>query len=99
MSPNNPSITFYVFRKDGSKNPDILRYFLEDRFLTAYDAAEGFLSQPDGTKWKLILEDAVRYEITQGNNNCKCLVSFQLRRSGAYAVARLWKPKPARITA
>lgn len=92
-------ISFYVYRKDGSKNPDILRYFLEERELTAIEAAEGSLLQVDGSRWTLVLEDEVHKRLQESSDAVRCIISFQLRRSGAYAVARLWKPKPTQVKA
>jgi hypothetical protein len=93
MNKNNPAISFYVFRKDGSRNPDILRSFLEEHYLTATDAALGFFKQVDNSNWQLILEDEVKNKLLEETEAVKCIISFQLRRSGAYAIARLWKEK------
>lgn len=84
-------VSFVVFRSDGSKNPDILKYFLERMHIGAVDAVEGVLTLQDGTRWTLVLEPQVKEALKQ-TDNCQCLVSFQARRHGNFAVARLYNP-------
>jgi hypothetical protein len=87
-------ITFHVFRKDGSRNPDITRYFLENMIVTAQDALEGRLVLQDRTEWTIVLEVPVKKAL-QAADNANCLVSFQARVSGNYAVCRLFDEKLA----
>ena len=83
------AITFYRFRKDGTPNPDIKRAFLHPLNITAEDAINGTLTlTDDGSLWKLVLEEAVR-DTLRKQATAYCICSFQLRRSGAYCVARL----------
>lgn len=81
-------ITFYRFRKDGSPNPDIRRCFLSSFLLSAEDAIIGKLWLEDKSEWTLVLEQPVR-EALKSAASCECIISFQVRHSGAYAVARL----------
>jgi len=83
-------ITFYRFRKDGTPNPDIKRAFLQILNITPEDAISGYLLSEDGSQWTLILETPV-YEALKHSADVDCIVSFQVRRQGAYAVARLNK--------
>lgn len=83
------TITFHVYRKDGSPNTDIKRYFLDRRQVTAMDAIAESIVLDDKTKWKLILERAVA-EALKGQDSVYCIVSFQIRQSGNYAIARLY---------
>lgn len=89
---SKPSISFHVFRKDGSKNPDIKAYFLENMSLTAHDAIEGKLILSDNTEWTLVLEPAV-IDAIKSKETADCLISFQARHSGNFAVARLYNPE------
>ena len=83
-------VTFHVYRKDGSRNPDIKHSFLEKKSLSAYDAMSGYLTLEDKTAWKLVLEQAVSQAFT-AFQDVLCLVSFQARIDGNYAIARLYK--------
>jgi len=85
-------VSFHVFRKDGSKNPDITRYFLDNKTITAHDAMEGKLVLSDRTEWTLVLEPRVREALRQGDS-VECLISFQARVDGNFAVARIYDPE------
>ena len=81
-------ITFYRYRKDGSPNPDIRRAFLQSVILRVEDAIEGKVWLEDKSEWKLVLEEPVRAALKE-SSFVDCIISFQLRTTGAYAVARL----------
>ena len=81
-------ITFYRYRKDGSPNPDIKRAFLQSVVLRVEDAIEGKVWLEDKSEWKLVLEEPVRAALKE-SSFVSCIISFQLRTTGAYAVARL----------
>lgn len=81
--------TFHVYRKDGSPNPDIKRYFLDRREVTAMDAIAGCIVLDDKTKWQLVLEPAVANAL-RAQDSIFCIVSFQIRQAGNYAIARLY---------
>lgn len=100
METNTPmkkkTVTFHVFRKDGSKNPDIKKYFLENLTLTAQDALEGKIKLQDGTLWDIVLESPV-HSALRGADAVKCLVSFQARTYGNFAVFRLFDETKAKL--
>lgn len=81
-------ITFYRFRKDGTPNPDIKRAFLQTLTLGVEDAIRGKLWLEDKSEWILVLEPAVHAALRL-SSSVSCIVSFQLRIQGAYAIARL----------
>lgn len=81
-------ITFYRYRKDGTPNPDIKRAFLQTLTLGVEDALSGRLFLEDKSEWILVLEPAVHAALKL-SSSCECIVSFQLRTQGAYAVARV----------
>ena len=83
-------VTFHVFRKDGSRNPDVRHSFIEKQYIGAHDAMEGYLTLSDQTIWKLVLEPEVNSKL-QENENCYCIISFQARVNGNFAVARLYR--------
>lgn len=93
MNNNKSPISFYVYRRDGSRNPDIRFSFLEEHHLAAEDAVRGYLLQTDGSRYSLVLEEDVRQALLASAEPVHCIISFQQRRSGAYAVARLYKEK------
>lgn len=83
-------VTFHVFRKDGSRNPDIKYSFIEIMSLSAQDAAEGYIVLSDKTTWAVVVEDAVR-GMLMTTDAVKCIISFQARVNGNFAVARLFR--------
>lgn len=83
-------ISFYRFRKDGTPNPDIKRAFLFTLNVCAEDAIKGKLYLEDQSEWTLVLEQPVREALRQ-QATAECIVSFQVRTQGAYAIARLLK--------
>lgn len=87
-----PTPNFYVFRQDGSKKPNLRRFFLDRRNVTAIEAAEGRIILNDKTEWKLILEEPV-LEALKKEHHSFCIVSFQAYNYGNFAVARLVKDK------
>ena len=89
METKKHDVTFHVFRKDGSKNPDIKLFFLENMVIDAHTATSETLKLQDGTVWSLILEQQVK-EALKRETEVACLVSFQARTYGNYAVARLF---------
>lgn len=93
MSTLNTSlpISFYLYRKDGTPNPDIRRAFLQRITLFAEDAIKGKYFLEDKSEWTLVLEPAVR-EALLHSASVECVTSFQVRTQGAYAVARIWNP-------
>lgn len=82
-------VTFHVFRKDGSKNPDIKLSFLEDMTISVHDIPKGHITLVDGTIWELVMEAPVK-EAFKKQTEVKCLISFQARVNGNYAVCRLF---------
>lgn len=89
MSETLSPITFHVFRKDGSKNPDIKAFFLERQRLTAMDAVKGTITLSDKTVWTLVMETSVSKALKE-QHEVLCIISFQARQQGNYAVARLY---------
>ena len=83
-------ITFYRYRKDGSLNPDIKRAFLQTCTLRVEDAIAGHVLLEDKSEWTLVLEPPV-HEAFKRSSLVDCIVSFQIRKGGCYAVARLFK--------
>lgn len=90
-----PAVTFHVFRKDGSKNPDIKLYFLENMMLDVATVLEKQIKLKDDTVWELVLEPAVIGAL-KTQKEVKCLISFQARVYGNFAVARLFDPNKAK---
>lgn len=87
---DNPSaVSFYVYRKDGSSNPEIKKFFLDVRELTAIDAVQGHIRLSDNTIWELVLESPV-VKALKAASAVKCVISFQARIQGNYAVARIY---------
>ena len=92
MNTSSPlPITFYLYRKDGSLNPDIKRAFLQAMSVSAEDAIAGRIFLEDKSEWILVLEAPVRAAL-KAASLVECVVSFQIRTTGAYAVARIWSP-------
>jgi len=89
-SQSTSPVTFHVFRKDGSRNPDIKYSFIEKRLVSFHDAAEGFIRLDDNTMWALVMENEVKAAMT-GSTPTYCIISFQARVNGNFAVARLFK--------
>ena len=89
-TPTVSPVTFHVFRRDGSRNPDIKHSFLEIMYVGAHDAMEGFLRLSDNTMWQLVLEPEVASKLTT-TDSIHCIVSFQARVNGNFAVARLYR--------
>ena len=87
--PVKSPITFHIYRKDGTANPDIKQSFLDRKHLSAQDAIEGSLTLDDQTKWQLVLEAPVQKKLKE-QDAVLCIISFQVRQSGNYAVARLF---------
>lgn len=89
-------VTFHIFRRDGSRNPDIKHSFLEIMDVSAHDIAECFIRLEDGTIWSLVCEADVKTAFKSAML-VKCIISFQARVNGNFAVARLhrtdYKPK------
>ncbi len=92
MDKNKTTVTFHVFRKDGSKNPDIKNFFLENVQLDAHMASEGTITLEDKTVWTIVLEEPVAEALKQQAGSISCLVSFQARVQGNFAVCRLFDP-------
>lgn len=84
-----PVPTFHVFRSDGSKNPDIVKHFIERMDISAIDAVEGKLKLKDNTEWTLILEPTAKVAL-QKASTVYCIISFQARTYGNYAIARVF---------
>src|SRR5688572_26192875 len=83
-------ISFYVFRKDGSKNPNIKTHFLEEMILDTHTALDKKIKLADDTIWELIMEEEVK-QAFKISSSVRCIVSFQAHTQGNYAVARLFK--------
>lgn len=87
-------VSFHRFRKDGTPNPDIKRAFLLRVTVSVEDAICEKIILEDKSEWKLVLEPPVKKTL-QATNKADCIISFQLRVDGCFAVARLFEEDKA----
>ena len=90
--------SFYIFREDGSRDSDIIQSFLIKRNITVEEVISGKLTLEGqaGKVWNIILDDHARV-IFKKRNEAFCLVSFQSKKQGYFAVIRIYKNKAARL--
>ena len=91
---NNHIPSFYIFQPDGSKHPDIIQAFLIKRNLTVEDVLKGEVTlegQP-GKVWKLFLDKQATATFKK-RAEAFCLISYQQKKQGYFAVARVFNAK------
>lgn len=82
--------TFGITDKEGNRLPDIITAYIEEITVTMQDYKNGYIQEPrDRHKpFKLLLNHKA-YITLKTLGETKLIVSFQVRQSGCYAIARL----------
>ena len=91
MTSNPIRFSFSLKDKEGKQYPDILTGFLLPQYLTSHDYDIGTLTN-NGQTFSLHCTHDVRKELGL-YGYASCLISYQVRTNGCYAIARLLQNK------
>jgi hypothetical protein len=81
--------TFGILDSNGKQYPDIIRSFLELRYITKEDIMRGYL---DASRFHYILHvDGKTGKEIERDGYAKCIISFQHRTTGLFAIVRLFE--------
>lgn len=89
---SNPTImrnfreTFGIIGKNNIRYRDILEAYIEARIISVNDLYIGFLKDI----YQIHIDNKAYKEIMQ-NNEAKCIISYQKRTTGNFAMIRLFK--------
>lgn len=87
--------SFGIVDKFGKQYQDIISYFLHAQHITYADYVRGTLSSPSNSDHTIyVLQvDLVTEELILAKKEAPVLISFQKRKNGNFAIARLFKTK------
>lgn len=85
---------FQVFKKNGAMHRDVIKAFLEKKMVTTDDVVKESYTFEHNT-YKLIVSDEILLELKEGKDEVYCLISFQIRTHGKYAIAIQYRPEKA----
>jgi hypothetical protein len=77
-----------IDHETGKRYKDIILSFLHPHYITCQDFDNGFIWH-NGQQYRLHCDKRVRIELGM-EGYCKVLISFQIRTTGAYAIARVY---------
>jgi len=105
MTSNSPSSysrfpssfreTFGILKTNGEKYKDIIGAYIDSRIVSINDLHAGFLRPSKNDYIYTIHTDAETFHTIMNENEAHCVISYQRRTTGNFAMVRLYKPELA----
>jgi len=89
--PANFRETFGILKRNGEKYKDIIGAFMVARIVSVNDLHSGFLRPSPNEPIYAIHTDWETFKEIMDNNEAQCVISFQRRTTGNFAMTRLYK--------
>lgn len=94
--PANFRETFGITNKNGTKYKDIISSFLFLSYVSALELKKGFLRNPlnrNDNPYVMHTDYKTFMTINRNEQDTKCIISFQKRTTGNFAMVRLFEEK------
>lgn len=95
--PANFRETFGILKRNGEKYKDIIGAYISQRIVNINDLHAGFLRPVKNEAIYTIHTDSETFHKINEENEALCVISFQRRTYGNFAMVRLYKPELASL--
>jgi hypothetical protein len=89
--PANFRDTFGILKRNGEKYKDVIGAFIVQRIVSINDLHSGFLRPSKNEGIYTIHTDSETFKRINEENEALCVISFQKRTNGNFALIRLYK--------
>ena len=95
--PANFRETFGILKTNGQKYKDIIGAYITKQVVSVNDVHKGFLRPTKNSPIYAIHTDWETFSYIMDNNEAYCVISFQRRTNGNFAMVRLYKQELANL--